>query len=173
MFELDDTTTRVRQAIPPDAADLSNLYRRVWLNTYTGIIPADELNAMIRHHSTNWWSRYLIRRRRTLIIEANRKIIGYAHYGPSRTRRLSGGEIFELYVDPDHQGRGHGSDLFEAARYRLEEDGFSAIFIWSLQKNRPAISFYRALGGNPVAKSIDRFGAEQLSKIAFQFGPRL
>lgn len=42
-----------------------------------------------------------------------------------------------------------------------------SIVVWALSDNDPAVDFYRALGGRPVARSAETFGAKTLDKIAF------
>jgi len=42
-----------------------------------------------------------------------------------------------------------------------------SLVIWALSDNHPAVDFYRALGGKPVARSSERFGARTLDKVAF------
>ncbi len=42
-----------------------------------------------------------------------------------------------------------------------------SLVVWALSDNEPAISFYRALGGQPVARSSEKFGDKVLDKIAF------
>jgi hypothetical protein len=39
--------------------------------------------------------------------------------------------------------------------------------VWALSDNEPAVEFYRALGGRPVARSCEKFGAKTLDKVAY------
>ena len=52
-----------------------------------------------------------------------------------------GGEVKELYVEPFFQGTGIGSSLLRFAAEQL-----NARFLWVLEKNQKAISFYRSHG---------------------------
>ena len=42
-----------------------------------------------------------------------------------------------------------------------------SLVLWALSDNEPAVEFYRALGGQPVARSSERFGDKTLDKVAF------
>ena len=50
-------------------------------------------------------------------------------------------EIYKLYVDPFFQNKGIGSDLIEYAIKELHAD-----YLWALEKNGKAISFYQRHG---------------------------
>ena len=52
----------------------------------------------------------------------------------------------DLFVRPDHRGRGHGIALLEALRARTTGRVEWAVLDW----NEPAIAFYRSLGAAPV-----------------------
>jgi hypothetical protein len=42
-----------------------------------------------------------------------------------------------------------------------------SLIVWALSENETAVEFYRALGGKPVARSSEKFGARVLDKVAF------
>lgn len=54
---------------------------------------------------------------------------------------IKGTEIFKLYVDPFFQNNGIGSELIEFAI-----NNFKADYLWVLEKNDKAISFYQKHG---------------------------
>jgi ribosomal protein S18 acetylase RimI-like enzyme len=49
----------------------------------------------------------------------------------------------------------------------LAQSGLKSLVVWALSDNEPAVGFYRALGGNTVARSSERFGSRNLDKVAF------
>ena len=51
-----------------------------------------------------------------------------------------------IYVQPDVYRRGYGRALFTFAVNRLRENGYSKIYLWVLEENRRARSFYEAMG---------------------------
>jgi ribosomal protein S18 acetylase RimI-like enzyme len=57
------------------------------------------------------------------------------------------GEVYALYVDPDH-GAGHA--LMDASREALRARGFYAVSIWVLDGNARGIAFYLRQGFAPT-----------------------
>jgi GNAT superfamily N-acetyltransferase len=52
----------------------------------------------------------------------------------------------DLFVRPEHRGRGHGLALLQALRERTADRVEWAVLDW----NEPSIRFYKALGASPV-----------------------
>jgi GNAT superfamily N-acetyltransferase len=52
----------------------------------------------------------------------------------------------DLYVRPEHRGRGYGAALLQALRRRTDGRVEWAVLDW----NEPSIAFYQALGAEPV-----------------------
>ena len=42
-----------------------------------------------------------------------------------------------------------------------------SLVVWALSDNEPAVQFYRALGGQAVARSSEAFGGTVLDKVAY------
>ena len=158
---------RVRKAKPSDARALAAVFRESWLTAYRGIIPHIELQSTVLRRGQDWWLSTIRSGEHVLVLEVSGTIAGYATCGAARGRRRPQGEIYELYLAPTYQGQGLGEHLFEACRYTLDSRRFNGLIVWSLAENTPAIDFYWRRGGRPVAKSVDRFGAQKLPKIAF------
>jgi len=56
------------------------------------------------------------------------------------------GELYALYLHPDHWGTGLGARLHTAALRRLHEHGFASAVLWVLAGNERALAFYRRAG---------------------------
>ncbi|MFX7764150.1 GNAT family N-acetyltransferase, partial [Acinetobacter baumannii] len=85
------------------------------------------------------------------------------NYGRNRAKALSyDGEIYELYLRPKFIGLGLGRKLFHSARKDLVGHGLDSVVVWALSDNDAAVTFYRAMGGKPVARSSETFGARSL-----------
>ncbi|HXM70612.1 MAG TPA: GNAT family N-acetyltransferase, partial [Thermoanaerobaculia bacterium] len=76
------------------------------------------------------------------------------------------GEVFTLYVAPDHQNRGVGSRLLEAAFQRLGEQAIHGVMLWVLARN-PSRFFYEAMGGVAVASRKERLWGVVLRELAY------
>jgi ribosomal protein S18 acetylase RimI-like enzyme len=158
----------IRRAKACDAGAVADAHDEAWRTAYQGIIPGTELEKLINRRGPAWWESAIRKGSRIAILQFSDKVAGYANYGRNRARSLYyDGEIYELYLRPEYQGLGFGRRLFTAARRDLLQSGMRSLVIWALSDNEPAVSFYRALGGQPVARSSEKFGDKVLDKIAF------
>lgn len=147
---------------------LADLHERAWLSAYRGIIPAVALDRFVAERDGRWWQRTIRRRRGVTVLDFDGSIAGYVMAGPIRRRVLpADAELYELYLDPDYQGVGLGRRLFETARTTLKRGGMKGLAVWSLDANESGMRFYRAVGGQPFARSTETFGGTDLPKTAF------
>jgi ribosomal protein S18 acetylase RimI-like enzyme len=123
----------------------------------------------VRHRNrTEWWEGAILKGSRISILAFGDTVAGYTNYGRNRARSLAyDGEICELYLCPEFQRRGFGRRLFEAVRRDLAQGGLKSLIVWALSDNTPAVAFFRALGGRPIARSSETFGNTSLDKIAY------
>ncbi|MEV6867645.1 GNAT family N-acetyltransferase [Streptosporangium subroseum] len=97
------------------------------------------------------------------------RVAGYALWFVSYStwRGKHGIYLEDLFVHPDHRGRGHGKELLiELAGICVERD--YGRFEWAvLNWNTPAIEFYRSLGAAPLDEWITyRITGSALDKLA-------
>lgn len=77
----------------------------------------------------------------TIVAEVDKKIVGFLYYKTIDKVEL---EIHELYILKEYQGQGLGKKLIN---YLLElNKNISKVFLWVLEKNVPAIYFYKKYG---------------------------
>ena len=158
---------RVRKGRVADAVALSQVFRESWLFAYRGIIPHVQLEVSIRHRTPEWWRGSIRSGDSPLVLDLDSKVVGYATFGSARTRGPYQGEIYELYLDPVHQGLGLGERLFESCRYELDMRKAKGLIVWALLDNTAACDFYWRRGGRPVASAFTRMGERKLEKVAF------
>jgi ribosomal protein S18 acetylase RimI-like enzyme len=165
---MQDVTIEIRRARPSDAESLAAVHELAWRTAYLGIIPGAELDELIVRRRTEWWEGAIRKGSRISILVFGGTVAGYTNYGRNRARSLPyTWEIYELYLRPEFQRRGFGRRLFEAARRDLTGSGVDSLIVWTLSDNAPAVAFFRALGGQPVARSSEKFGNKSLDKIAY------
>jgi ribosomal protein S18 acetylase RimI-like enzyme len=158
----------IRRARPADADSVAVVHDEAWRSAYRGIIPGPELEKLIVRRGPVWWDGAIRKGSRVALFVFGDTIAGYVNFGRNRARSLPyDGEVYELYMRPEFQGLGFGRRLFTAARRDLAQCAMKSVVVWALSDNDPAIEFYRALGGRPVARSAETFGAKTLDKIAF------
>ena len=65
----------------------------------------------------------------------------------------------DLYVRPEHRGKGHGLALLRSLAEVCVERGYRRFEWWVLDWNLPSIEFYRAIG----AAAMDEWTVQRLS----------
>lgn len=162
----------VRRAEVGDAEAITAVHDSSWRLAYDGLIPARELSRIVSRRGAQWWARAIRRGTAILVMEVGGVVCGYATFGPNRARNLrQKGEVYEIYLLPEYQGLGLGTELFLAARRELTRFGFDTMVVWALAENDLACRFYGNAGGRRIARANERFGNTALAKIAFAWGP--
>jgi len=139
----------VRRAVPGDEMAVAVVHVRSWQLGYRGLVPDEVLAAM---RPEDRLARYDFGPERadgplTLVAVDGDDLVGFATIGPAREG--PGGELWGLYVDPDHWRLGVGRLLIEQARAWLRRRGFSEAILWVMAGNERAERFYRADGWMP------------------------
>ncbi|MET4921890.1 GNAT family N-acetyltransferase [Streptomyces sp. PSRA5] len=94
-----------------------------------------------------------------LVAERDGTVVGWACVGPRRNQDVpdTTGELYALYVRPEHISTGVGRALTEAFVERATTDGFSRLVLWVLKENARARRFYEKAGFTPdgAQESLD------------------
>ena len=110
---------RIRPARLSDASAIADIQVETWRDTYAGLIPDRTLLGLSRTSHIESWRRILRDTQAESITRVaegpDSRVVGFANAGRSRPTNLSyDGEVYTLYVLPDHQGAGHGRRLLGA-----------------------------------------------------------
>jgi ribosomal protein S18 acetylase RimI-like enzyme len=139
----------VRDARPEDARAIARVHTRSWQIGYAHAFPADALADISVDRRTDHWRRWLteppVPPVAVLVAEAGGAVYGFASVGRSHEEE-GVGELFAIYVDPDHWGTGLGRALIGEAEARLKAAGFEEAMLWVLNDNPRARRFYEAAG---------------------------
>jgi ribosomal protein S18 acetylase RimI-like enzyme len=145
----------IREITEADVDAVAALHVRTWQVGYAGIVPAEVLDRLDP-------AQFAARRReqpappgaRTVVADADGRIVGFASFGPYRVEQShdrydpEAGELYAIYVDPDHWGSGIGRRLMAAARAGLARD-YPEMRLWVLEENHRARRFYERAGLAP------------------------
>ena len=162
---------RIRPARLSDASAIADIQVETWLDTYAGLIPDRTLLGLSRARQIQSW-RGILRDTRedniTCVAEGpDACVVGFANGGHARPTNLSyGGEVYTLYVLPDHQGAGNGRRLLGTLFSALSAAGCRSALVWVLANN-PARFFYEAMGGTLIATREEPFHGVVLSECAY------
>lgn len=154
----------LRDATPADAPALAAVQVASWRTAYRGLMPDEVLAGLSVPELERVWSgRFTGRPPRTSVVVATvgRRLVGFASSGPPLvpTDRADPavGDLYALYLDPDHWGRGIGTLLHAAALDRLGAHGFTRAGLWVLDGNQRALRFYQRTGWTDTGRTrVDR-----------------
>jgi GNAT superfamily N-acetyltransferase len=159
---------RVRVAAVDDAPAMGRVMVESFLSAHRGQMPdaafqkrVDEWTPEV---SASGWARALAGiaagnsdRDVVLVAEDDGGLLGLVSGGAADGGGLVGTtcEIGALYVHPRHLGRGIGGALLRAAADHLAALGYGELHIGVLSANRPARTFYEAMGGREIGQGTD------------------
>lgn len=165
-------TVTIRPALPSDGAEIGRIFTESWRETYPGLLPDHVLTGLVPSEIGRRWAAFLTdgkARARTLVAQDGdgAGLCGYAVWGGARDRSLGfDAEVYELYLDPMHQGRGLGRALLAGCFRAISQAGGRSAVIWALEGN-PARWFYERHGGVLAAeRRSQRWGAER-AEVAY------
>jgi ribosomal protein S18 acetylase RimI-like enzyme len=114
---------------------------RTWQTAYRHIFPPQRLGELsVEQRAAQW------RQHPPLVAVAADVVVGFVSVGARRDDDGTDGELFAIYVDPDHWGSGAGRDLIVAGEKRLSELGYTDAILWVLEDNPRARRFYERAG---------------------------
>ena len=143
------TTFTVRNATLRDAkaiAELHNASQRDSFQAMLGEVPIPFVPTDKRQ--AYWREAIEYAEPQVLVALDDDKIAGFVGFDRSRDKGTppTMGEIWAIYVHPNHQGRGMGLALWDAAREGLIEEGCANVSIWLPLANERALRFHELAG---------------------------
>lgn len=156
----------VRWAAVDDAPDLADVHVASWQTAYAGILPETYLIDLDREARARWWRRH-IEEGAGVLVSGSKRVVGFCSFGPADDEGW--GEIFAIYVHPDHWDEGHGHELLEAGEAALREQDHDRVLLWVLEANERARRFYERQGwvvGTPIR--VEEIGGVQVTELRYE-----
>ncbi|MDB5869133.1 MAG: GCN5-related N-acetyltransferase [Polaromonas sp.] len=161
----------VRPAIARDAKAIAEIHVATWHAAYKDLMPEDHLNKMTVEKRQAYWREAIEYSEPQLLVATDgEQVVGFVGYDRSRDAktRSTVGEIWAMYVLPEHWSKGVGLALWDGARDGLKEEGCTQVTLWVLLGNERALQFYEHAAGfkreMPSLKTVD-FGSVKLEEI--------
>ncbi|MCI8610225.1 MAG: GNAT family N-acetyltransferase [Firmicutes bacterium] len=127
-----------------DPLAISRIYEESWKFAYKGIIPQAYLDKIPAGH---WAAHINDPHMNSAVMEKDNTLIGSSSYCASRYPAFQGfGEIVSIYLLPEYIGKGYGKKLLDFVMMQLTQQGYSSIFLWVLEENKKARTFYESSG---------------------------
>lgn len=158
----------IRPANVSDGLAIGKVYCHGWQAAYRGLMPDFFLNALTPENC--FAQRSHIAPDRRFVAEVNGEVIGTATFGKPRDRMGENlGELYSVYVLPEHWDGGHGSQLFRAVADRLKAQGYSGMYLWVLRDNTRARTFYEHMGMKASGKERElEIAGSYLPEVRYQ-----
>ena len=99
----------------------------------------------------------------------NGKEVGFALFFHNFSTFLgrSGLYLEDLFVLPEHRGKGYGKAILQKLASIAQERNCGRMEWWCLDWNKPSIDFYRSLGAEPMSDwTVYRLTGETLKNLA-------
>lgn len=156
----------MRTAVVADAAAIARVHVDTWRQAYAGILPQEFLQSRNVAEFTQRWIKNLSEQsestRMNFVAVLGDEVAGFVSAGVCRDENVepSTGEIYALYVAPEHWNTGAGRALMARGLAFLRERDFGAATLWVLRDNPRARRFYELAGMalDGAAKIDQRFG---------------
>ena len=143
---------KIRRAEASDSETMAEIHRSSWLAAYSGLLPPEAIAEVNANRSALWAS--ILRedppRASYFLAELDGVPAGMIVFGvPREENPEHTAEIHSLYLLPEYQHRGIGSELIAFAIRELKRQRFSSVYLWVLAENRNAIACYEKNGFHP------------------------
>ncbi|MGP3982259.1 GNAT family N-acetyltransferase [Streptomyces sp. KR80] len=150
---------QIREMAEADIAAVAAVRVRGWQYAYAGLIPRPYLNGLsVAEDAALRRERFTDRQDRVdnLVAERKDKVVGWACTGPCRDEDADpgDGELYALYVLPEHLSTGVGRALLEESLARATDRGFPRLRLWVLKGNARARRFYEIAGFEPDGTEV-------------------
>ncbi len=140
----------IRPAARGDAATVAELHVATWKAAYKDLLPAEFLAGLTPAMRLGLWRDAIEygEPQVLLAVDGAGKPVGFVGFDRSRDPKTkpTTGEIWALYVLPDHWGQGAGLALWDAAREGLADEGCTDVTLWVMLRNERALRFYELAG---------------------------
>jgi GNAT superfamily N-acetyltransferase len=165
------TAPAIRAMTLADCERVAEIRVHGWRRAYRGLMPQPYLDALSVAENAERQRTRLARGDGTgadLVAEEDGRVVGWACHGPYRhgEARTADAELYALYVDGAHHGRGIGRSLLAESVRRCSAAGHARMLLWVLEKNARARRFYEHRGFYPD-------GAQEAFEVAGALVPEV
>lgn len=160
----------IREATAEDALLISRIIANSWRGAYQELIDPVYLARLPEEYWLPSMRAWLgSGRMYGFIAEQDETPVGCIIYGRGRDEdHADWGEIVSLYLLPEAMGKGLGGKLLTEALTTLREDGYDRVYLWAIEGNQRADSFYRKHGFVQTNDCVHyRIGSRDITDVRY------
>lgn len=152
----------VRHAEAEDIGKIQKVAMESWQDTYSGLIPEETITEII----DSWYDREDLEQQVKdpifYVAEEDGEIVGFVHASVKEEKA----HLHRLYLRPECQGQGIGTELYERAEEEAADLGAEVIRLEVMSENEKGTGFYRSKGfGEEKEEAIDLNEKEVMQKV--------
>ena len=147
----------IRPATLRDAKAIAAIYATSSQAAFKGILPGESFNAVPLDKRESYWRDAIeYSEPQVLVAVQDGVMVGFVGFDRSRDAGTppTMGEIWAIYLDPAHWGKGAGLALWDAAREGLIEEGCTQVTLWVPLGDARALRFVELAGFKRQMASI-------------------
>ncbi|EMA40766.1 GNAT family N-acetyltransferase [Halococcus hamelinensis] len=156
----------VRSATTDDLPGIQRVADAAWRASYGDFLAERTIETIL----DDWYStdqlETTIENARTvyLVAETDGEVVGYASAAPTANEE---GQLYAIYVDPDHWDGGAGTALLDEVLDRLSDRGVSRLRVEVLGDNTVGVSFYESRGFERTSERNRAVGDRTLPEFVY------
>ena len=158
----------IRPATRDDIAGLARVHVQSWLETYTGLVPQEILDAITLESRVLQWERTFDHPHGIFVALENDVVVGFASCGAAQDFLQADGELYTLYLLNSHQHRGLGRALWNAVLEFGQARNWESMVVWVLESNILAQGFYKHSGCKFVDRRVEVLHGLKLPEVAYE-----
>ena len=141
-----------------DTNDIQKVLYNTWLASYADFIPITDIQWYFNNYYSeiNFAQLFDDQDSFSFVSEWKQHIVGYARMKINHEQHRC--YLESLYVLPEFQGKGIGTELIKIVEKKAQEHAFTQIWLGVMQQNIPSLEWYKKLGFEFVEESPFQMG---------------
>lgn len=150
--------TTYREWTLDDTNEIQKVLFNTWLASYADFIPITDIQWYFNNYYSeiNFAQLYDDQHSIGFVAEVKGHIVGYARMKINHDHQRC--YLESLYVLPEFQGKGIGTELLAIVEKKALEHSFHQIWLGVMEQNTPSLEWYKKLGFNFVEQSPFQMG---------------
>ena len=146
----------IRDAQLSDREAIQSVAQKTWHHTYEGLIPLEIQNDFLQTAYSDKAMHHRITNTQLVVAQWDQEVVGFANVFLNE----QGAELGAIYIYPEYQGRGIGSELLKAGIDRVPNESQLLVSIES--GNTVGVNFYKAKGFTLIEELDEDFAGHSL-----------